>query len=131
MITLWLAVGVLAASQQAITPVGGESITFEQAQRQFDKSRRESIDSLVDSLEPERPAKRKNKKTVVVDRYPANPVEPTAIPVAGQIDLSAAKQAGEDADRAILISGRIRTTVIQAVEDEAAIALLLMMLEGK
>lgn len=129
MIALWLTVGLLASPQAESAPIAGG--TFEQAQRQYEQQQRRSIDALVEELEPERPAKRKNKKTAVVDRYPAIPVEPIAIPVAGQIDLSSARQAGESAERAMLVSGQIRTTIVQAVEDEAAVALLMMLLEGR
>lgn len=93
--------------------------------------RHQSIDELVEALEPERQAKRANKKKVIAERYPAEPAQPVEIPSAGEIDLSAIKQAGEDAERALLVSGQIRTTVVQAVEDEAAVALLMMLLEGR
>lgn len=129
MIAIWLTVGLLASPSAEAPPVVGG--TFEEAQQQYERQRRRSIDDLVESLEPERQAKRANKKKVVTERYPAAPIQTVEIPAAGEIDLSAIKQAGDEAERALLVSGQIRTTVVQAVEDEAAVALLMMLLEGR
>lgn len=129
MIALWLTVGLLASPQAEAPPIAGG--TFEQAQKQFEQQQRRSIDALIDEFEPERQAKRPNKKKVVAERYPAAPIQAIEIPAAGEIDLSAIKQAGDEAERAFLVSGQIRTTVVQAVEDEAAVALLMMLLEGR
>lgn len=127
MIVFWLAVGLLASTSAEPSAVVGGGMSYEDAKRSHEARERRSIRDLAEAMEPERPSKPKRAKTTPVTAHSM----PAMVP---QLVIFAPEPLGlltndESALRdALRMAEVIETT--QIPEDEAAIALLMMMLEA-